>query len=164
VAATTLKVAGVEVFAGGVASGRDEIVQSNTRRGVYRKLVLDGDRLSGALLVGDSGEARILSGLLRSGDPVPAELLEPGAGPVAPTPAPGPESIVCSCNTVNRGQIEQAIAQGGLRTPSQVGTVTRAGTGCGGCTAEIEELLDRSSSDGNNPETVGKPAAGIIGG
>ncbi len=163
VAATTLKVAGVEVFAGGVASGRDEIVQSNSRRGVYRKLVLDGDRLSGALLVGDSGEARILSGLLRSGDPVPAGLLEPGAGPVAPAEPPGPESIVCSCNTVNRGQIERAIAQGGLRTPAQVGTVTRAGTGCGGCTAEIEELLDRSS-DGNDPETVGKPAAGIIGG
>ncbi|HEU0317927.1 MAG TPA: (2Fe-2S)-binding protein, partial [Solirubrobacteraceae bacterium] len=72
------------------------------------------------------------------------------------------ESIVCSCNAVKRGQIEQAIAQGGLRTPAQVGTVTRAGTGCGGCTAEIEELLDRSS-DGNNPETAGKPAAGIIG-
>ncbi len=162
VAATTLKVAGVEVFAGGVASGRDEIVQSNTRRGVYRKLVLDGDRLSGALLVGDSAEARILSGLLRSGDPVPAELLEPGAGPVAPAQPPGPESVVCACNAVKRGQIEQAIAQGGLRTPAQVGTVTRAGTGCGGCTAEIEELLDRSS-DRNNPETVGKPPAGIIG-
>ncbi|MEA2264991.1 MAG: ferredoxin-nitrate reductase, partial [Solirubrobacteraceae bacterium] len=161
VAATTLKVAGVEVFAGGEASGRDEIVQSNTRRGVYRKLVLRGDRLSGALLVGDSAEARVLSGLLRTGDPVPAELLEPGGAAPAPVGPPGPESIVCSCNSVNRGEVERAIRTGGLRTAAQVGTVTRAGTGCGGCAAEIEELLDRSS-DGNNAETAGKPAGGMI--
>jgi ferredoxin-nitrate reductase len=160
IAATTLKVAGVEVFAGGVAGGPDEIVQSNTRRGVYRKLVLDGDRLSGALLVGDSAEARILSGLLRSGEPVPAGLLEPGGAPVAVEP-PGPETVVCSCNAVTHGQIAAAIASGGLRTPAQVGNVTRAGTGCGGCLAQIEEVLDRSS-DGNNPETIGKPAAGMI--
>ena len=52
VTSTTLKVAGVDVFAGGVAGGRDEIVHSDTRRGIYRKLVLDGDSLAGALLVG----------------------------------------------------------------------------------------------------------------
>ncbi len=161
VAATTLKVAGVEVFAGGAAAGRDEIVQSNTRRGVYRKLVLDGDRLSGALLVGDSAEARILSGLLRSGDPVPAELLEPGGAPAAGAAPPGPEEVVCSCNFVTRGEIETAIRAGGLRTAAQVGTTTRAGTGCGGCAAQLEELLDRSS-DGNESETVGKPGAGML--
>ncbi len=160
IGATTLKVAGVEVFAGGVAAGRDEVVQSNTRRGVYRKLVLDGDRLSGALLVGDSAEARLLSGLLRSGDPVPAALLEPGGAPVA-VQAPGPETVVCSCNAVTQGQIAAAIAGGGLRTAAQVGNVTRAGTGCGGCAAQIEELLDRSS-DGNDAETAGKPAGGMI--
>ena len=160
VAATTLKVAGVEVFAGGVAGGIDEIVQSNTRRGTYRKLVLDGDRLSGALLVGDSAEARVLSGLLRSGEPVPPELLEPGGTRVA-AETPGPEAVVCSCNAVTQGQIAAAIGNGGLRTVAQVGNATRAGTGCGGCTAQIEELLDRSS-DGNNPETAGKPARGMI--
>jgi ferredoxin-nitrate reductase len=160
VTATTLKVAGVEVFAGGAAAGRDEIVQSNTRTGVYRKLVLDGDRLSGVLLVGDSAEARVLSGLLRSGDAVPADLLEPGATPVEAVP-PGPETVVCSCNFVTHGEIDSAIRAGGLRTPAQVGTVTRAGTGCGGCTAQIEELLDRSP-DGNKAETAGKSDAGML--
>ncbi|MGI8801272.1 MAG: molybdopterin-dependent oxidoreductase [Solirubrobacteraceae bacterium] len=160
VAATTLKVAGVEVFAGGVVTGRDEIVQSNTRRGVYRKLILEGDRLRGALLVGDSAEARILSGLLRSGDPVPDELLEPGGKPVETAP-PGPEAIICSCNCVTHGEIEQAILAGGLRTPAQIGTITRAGTGCGGCAAQLEEMLDRSS-DGNTTETAGKPAPGML--
>ena len=153
VPATMLKVAGVELFAGGVGAGRDEIVQSNTRTGTYRKLVLDGDRLTGALLVGDSGDARVLSGLLRSGDPVPAHVLEPGGATPVTTAPPGPETVVCSCNCVTQGTLETAIRQGGLRTPAQVGNVTRAGTGCGGCVAQIEELLDRSC-DGN----TGRPS------
>ena len=35
-------------------AGHDEIVLSDTRRGVYRRLVLDGDRLTGGVLVGDA--------------------------------------------------------------------------------------------------------------
>ena len=124
--------------------------------------MLDGDRLSGALLVGSTKEARVLSGLLRSGDPVPADLLEPGGGtPVAAAP-PGPETVVCSCNFVTHGAIDQAIRSGGLRTPAQVGNVTRAGTGCGGCLAQIEELLEDRSSDRNSAETSGKPTDRMI--
>ncbi|HEY5196405.1 MAG TPA: molybdopterin-dependent oxidoreductase [Solirubrobacteraceae bacterium] len=141
VTSTTLKVAGVDVFAGGAAEGRDEIVQSDTRRGIYRKLVLSGDSLAGALLVGDTKEARVLSGLLRSGDPVPAQVLVPGSAP-GPPAAAAASDIVCSCNAVRRGELEKAIRSGGLRTLAQVGNVTRAGTGCGGCAADLEEMLD----------------------
>ena len=139
------------MFAGGVAAGRDEVVHSNTRRGVYRKLVLDGDRLSGALLVGDSAEARLLSGLLRSGDPVPAALLEPGGAPVA-VQAPGPETVVCSCNAVTQGQIAAAIA---ARRPADGGPRPATTPGrnllpVAPDRAQIEELLDRSTPDGND--------------
>ncbi|HEX3875001.1 MAG TPA: molybdopterin-dependent oxidoreductase [Solirubrobacteraceae bacterium] len=141
ITSTTLKVAGVDVFAGGVADGRDEIVHSDTRRGVYRKLVLQGDSLAGALLVGDTSEARVLSGLLRSGEVVPPEVLAPGATPGPPV-APAASDVVCSCNAVRRGELEKAIRAGGLRTLAQVGRATRAGTGCGGCAADLEEMLD----------------------
>ncbi len=140
VTSTTLKVAGVDVFAGGVADGADEIVHSDTRRGIYRKLVLKGERLSGALLVGDVSEARVLSGLLRSGEPVPPEVLSPGAAPGPPVPAAASDTI-CSCNAVKRGELEKAIRNGGLRTLAQVGNATRAGTGCGGCVADLESML-----------------------
>jgi ferredoxin-nitrate reductase len=140
VTSTTLKVAGVDVFAGGVAAGRDEIVHSDSRRGIYRKLVLNGDSLVGALLVGDTSDARALSGLLRSGDPVPPHVLSPGASPGPPVAAAATD-IVCSCNAVRRGELEKAIRTGGLRTLAQVGNVTRAGTGCGGCAADLEEML-----------------------
>ena len=83
---TTLKVSGVDVYAGGasaaaIGGGQDEIVHSDTRRGVYSRLVLDGERLVGSSLVGDASGARRMSELLRSGDAVPPDLLAGGAAP-----------------------------------------------------------------------------------
>jgi ferredoxin-nitrate reductase len=138
--ATTLKVAGVDVFAGGSASGEDgddEIVLSDSRRGAYRKLVLRDDRLRGAVLVGDLADARRLSELLRSGAPVPDDVLSPGTS--APAPLDG---VVCSCNQVTRAEIDDAIRARALRTVAQVGNATRAGTGCGSCARDIQTLID----------------------
>jgi ferredoxin-nitrate reductase len=157
VTATTLKVAGVDVFAGGTPLAEeddDELVVSDTRRGSYRRLILRGDTLQGAQLVGDVTQARGLSELLRSAEPVPAALLGPGAAP-AETLDEDPDELVCSCNAVKRATIAAAIAGGGLRTIAQVGTATRAGTGCGSCAAELQAML-RSSSDRNTTETVAK--------
>jgi NAD(P)H-nitrite reductase large subunit len=145
VQATTLKVSGVDVYAGGgsaavAAPGHDEIVLSDTRRGIYRRLVLDGDRLVGGVLVGDASAARQLSELLRSGDEVPFELLE-GGGVAAKPLSEDPGATVCSCNGVTVGDVQSAIRRSGLQTVAQVGVVTRATTGCGGCTADVEQLL-----------------------
>ncbi|MFL5831144.1 MAG: molybdopterin-dependent oxidoreductase [Solirubrobacteraceae bacterium] len=163
VPSTTLKVAGVDVFAGGASHGPEEVVFSDTRHAVYRKLVLDGDRLAGAVLVGDTRGARTLSERLRSGEPIDESLVFAGETPAA---NPGDaRAVICSCNSVTRGQIDAAIRTGGLSTPVQVGRVTRAGTGCGSCTTEIESILaehDSGSSDRNTSGTAGKPPARII--
>jgi NAD(P)H-nitrite reductase large subunit len=144
VPATTLKVAGVELFAGGASAagdGQDEIVWSDGRSGVYRKLVLEGERLAGAVLVGDAGDGRRLSELLRRGGAVPDQLLgPPGSGAEQPT-EPDPGDLICSCNAVTRGEIEQAIRAGGLTTVPQVSRATRAATGCGSCAPEVERLI-----------------------
>jgi ferredoxin-nitrate reductase len=152
--ATTLKVAGVDVFAGGASSGTDgddEVVLSDSRRGVYRKLVLREDRLRGAVLVGDLAGARRLSELLRSQAPVPDELLAPTGGDPAPAP---PDGIVCSCNQVTRAEIEDAIRARALRSVAQVGNATRAATGCGSCARDVQALLDAHSSDRAREESV----------
>jgi ferredoxin-nitrate reductase len=149
IAATTLKVSGVDVYAGGesaasVPGGHDEIVMSDTRRGIYRRLVLDGERLTGAALVGDASAARQLSELLRSGEPVPAQLLEPAASRATPI-AEDPAATVCSCNVVTVGEVQKAIRRDGLTTVAQVGLRTRATTGCGGCARDVQELLDAAA-------------------
>jgi ferredoxin-nitrate reductase len=168
VPATTLKVAGVDLFAGGAQAavgGQEEVVWSDGRRGAYRKLVLDGDRLAGALLVGDAAGARELSGLLRAGGQVPERLLcPPGARP--PEPAdPDPSETLCSCNDVTRGAIEAAIRAGGLTSLPQVSRATRAATGCGSCAREVEELLRcaNDSSIRNTGVTAGKRREATIG-
>jgi NAD(P)H-nitrite reductase large subunit len=135
------------VYAGGASAGaappgHDEIVLSDTRSGTYRRLVLDGERLTGAALVGDVSAARHLSELLRTGEPVPSGLLETGAS--QPTPealAADPAATLCSCNAVSVGEVQAAIARDGLSTVAQVGARTRATTGCGGCTADVQTLL-----------------------
>jgi ferredoxin-nitrate reductase len=143
VPATTLKVAGVALFAGGdpaAAVSTDEVVFADTRRRRYSRLVLDGDRLASAVLVGDVVHARELSELLRTGAAVPAALLEPGGAPPPPVEWE-PSEIVCSCNTVTCGQVLEAIRRDGLSTLAGLGRATRAGTGCGGCSADLDALL-----------------------
>ena len=48
---------------------------------------------------------------------------------------------VCHCKGVTDGQIRTAI-DAGARTPLEIGTYCRAGTGCGGCLPEVCRLLD----------------------
>ena len=50
--------------------------------------------------------------------------------------------IICHCFEVSREEIENAIREKGLKTVEEVGEVTNAGTGCGGCQEQIQEILD----------------------
>jgi len=60
VVATNLKVSGVSVFSAGDFMGSDgseSILLSDVRRGTYKKLVISGGRLTGAVLIGDTSDA-----------------------------------------------------------------------------------------------------------
>jgi nitrite reductase (NADH) large subunit len=60
VVATNLKVSGVSVFSAGDfmgADGSEAIVLNDIRHGTYKKLVISGGRLTGAVLVGDVADA-----------------------------------------------------------------------------------------------------------
>jgi nitrite reductase [NAD(P)H] large subunit len=74
VLATNLKVSGVNVFSAGdflgAAAGADEIVLSDPGAGVYKKLVVAGDRLAGAVLFGDTADGLWYLDLIRSGSSV----------------------------------------------------------------------------------------------
>jgi nitrite reductase [NAD(P)H] large subunit len=75
VVATNLKVSGVSVFSAGEFLGSDRseaIVLSDFRRGVYKKLVIEDGRLTGAVLVGDTADALWYLGLIRNRENVGA--------------------------------------------------------------------------------------------
>jgi NAD(P)H-nitrite reductase large subunit len=139
--ATTLKVMGIDLFCAGraeAAADEDELLSLDSRSGRYRKLVVAGDRLVGALLLGDLAEVPALHALVEHGGAVPDALL---AGAPAAGVAPSPDATVCSCNSVTRGTIEAAIARGGLERLEQVAAATSASTGCGGCRPAVTALL-----------------------
>ena len=50
--------------------------------------------------------------------------------------------IICHCFEVSREEIENAIREKGLKAVEEVGEATNAGTGCGGCQEQIQEILD----------------------
>jgi ferredoxin-nitrate reductase len=141
VPATTLKVAGIDLFCAGraaeVDAAADEVIALDSRRERYRKLVVRDGRLTGATLLGDLSDARQLRGLIASGGVVPDALLEAGA-PVAPSE---PDQLICSCQVVSSSEIRAAIAEFSLDTVEGVSERTGASTGCGGCRPDVEKLL-----------------------
>jgi nitrite reductase (NADH) large subunit len=65
--ATQLKVSGIEVFSAGDFAekpGRESLVLSDRRGGVYKRVVLEGNRICGAVLFGDTREAARLKELI----------------------------------------------------------------------------------------------------
>jgi len=146
VPATALKVAGVELFCGGdptAAPGDEEVINLDTRRGRYRRLLLRDDRLVGTILLGDLRDAPILREHLAGTQRVPDALLEPmPAGVVAPAGlVEDPASTVCTCMSVTQGEISDAIETLALDSVERVSDQTRAGSGCGSCRPQIKALL-----------------------
>jgi nitrite reductase (NADH) large subunit len=73
VVATNLKVSGVSVFSAGDftgAAGSEAIVLNDARGGTYKKLVISDGRLTGAVLVGDAGDALWYLELIRNEQPI----------------------------------------------------------------------------------------------
>jgi NAD(P)H-dependent nitrite reductase small subunit len=65
--ATQLKVSGIEVFSAGDFSeqaNRESLVLSDKRRGVYKRVVIEGNKICGAVLFGDVREASRLRDLI----------------------------------------------------------------------------------------------------
>ncbi|MFL5303715.1 MAG: FAD-dependent oxidoreductase [Polyangia bacterium] len=146
---TRLKVAGVDVASMGRIDPeleRDEVIQVvETRRGSYRKLIVRGNELIGAMLVGNTAAAPALVQALDRGDPLPDDPLEalcPNAGAAAPACA---DRLVCNCNAVPESRLREAIAAG-ANTVEELALATRAGTGCGSCKTELAQILRREAA------------------
>jgi nitrite reductase (NADH) large subunit len=149
--ATKLKVMGVNVASMGERDGlpTDELVRyEEAESGIYKKLIVRGGKLAGAMLVGDTEAYDDLAALMRSGGEVPrrrAELLfgapaESGNAEFSLAAMPD-DKQVCDCNGVCKGKIVEAI-KAGKTTLLSVGKATRAGTGCGSCKKMIKGLIE----------------------
>ncbi|MFD0373079.1 nitrite reductase large subunit NirB [Streptomyces sp. NPDC059071] len=148
---TKLKLLGVDVAsfgdAHGTAEGCLDVVYSDSRSGIYKKLVVDGEgRLLGGVLVGDAESYGMLRPLTGSRPPVSPEQLVLPAGvgaPVALGPSALPDdAVICSCHNVTKHAITQCTSL------PEVKKCTKAGTGCGSCVKVIEKLLPAATDKG----------------
>ncbi|MEW2518090.1 nitrite reductase large subunit NirB [Actinacidiphila alni] len=148
---TKLKLLGVDVAsfgdAHGAADGCLDVLYSDSRSGVYRKLVMGADgTLLGGILVGDAESYGILRPLTGSVPPVAAEhlVLPAGAGaPVQLGPGALPdEAVICSCHNVTKGRIRGAVTEHSCTSVPEVKKCTKAGTGCGSCEKVLGRLVD----------------------
>ncbi|MFI8302870.1 nitrite reductase large subunit NirB [Streptomyces sp. NPDC085927] len=147
---TKLKLLGVDVASFGDAHGATagclDVVYSDSRAGLYKKLVIGGDgTLLGGILVGDAEAYGTLRAFTGSVPPVPPEslVLPAGAGaPVQLGPSALPdEAVVCSCHNVTKGTIRGAVTEHGCTTVPEVKKCTKAGTGCGSCVKVLGQLV-----------------------
>ena len=51
------------------------------------------------------------------------------------------DEIVCNCMQITKGEIVEAIKTGNLKTIDEVGDATEAGTACGSCHDDIDDIL-----------------------
>lgn len=143
-----LKLSGLDLCSLGISevpansSGYEEILFIDKAERYYKKCIIKDDRLVGAILIGDKNEfaefKMLIEGkvelserrikLLRSG-----RVSEPVLG-----------KLVCSCNHVGSGNIENLIASG-CESLAELCQKSGAGLGCGSCKPEIQNLINRRS-------------------
>lgn len=56
----------------------------------------------------------------------------------------GSNKIICTCNQVTEQQIEDAILNDNCDTVEKIQDKTEAGTVCGGCIEDIEEITQKT--------------------
>jgi nitrite reductase (NADH) large subunit len=151
---TKLKVTGIDLFSAGNfmgGEGCEEIVMSDPFAGVYKKLVVQDDKLVGACLYGDTVDGSWYFKLLREGRSVAdirdklmfgesniGDVGHEGHSKAATMPD---EAEVCGCNGVTKGAICKAIKDKGLFTLDEVRKHTKASASCGSCTGLVEQIL-----------------------
>jgi nitrite reductase (NADH) large subunit len=151
---TKLKVTGIDLFSAGNfegGKGTEEIVLSDPIGGVYKKLVIQDDKLVGACLYGDTVDGSWYFKLLREGRKIHdiRDKLMFGESNIGDTGHEGNTRAaamadtdeVCGCNGVTKGKICKAIKEKGLFTLDEVRKHTKASASCGSCTGLVEQLL-----------------------
>ena len=154
VTSTKLKVTGVDLFSAGDfigGSDSEQIVLHDAAGGVYKKLVIKGNRIVGSVMYGDTVDGAWYFQLLRDkhdihemrehlmfGQSHLGNLGHHGQNKAAAMP----DSMeVCGCNGVPKGAIVKCIKEKGLFTLDDVRRHTKASSSCGSCTGLVEQIL-----------------------
>ena len=156
---TKLKVTGCDLFSAGdfaEAEDREDIVFRDPARGVYKRLILKGNRIIGAVMYGDTSDGAWFYSKIKDGSDV-SEMRETlifgpsfqGSAPSDPLSAVAAlpdDAEICGCNGVCKGKIVEAI-NGGATSLDMIRAQTKASASCGTCSGLVEQVLASTLGD-----------------
>src|SRR3546814_34447 len=164
---TKLKVTGIDLYSlGDFADGddREEIVLRDATAGVYKRVVLQGDRIIGTVLYGETSDGAWFNDLKKKQTDISAmrETLIFGQAyqggspldPMAAVAALPDDAEICGCNGVCKGKIVSTMTEKGLTSLDDVRAHTKASASCGSCTGLVEQLMALTLGDSYNPAAV----------
>ncbi|MCM3669138.1 nitrite reductase large subunit NirB [Mesobacillus maritimus] len=154
---TGLKVSGVDLFSAGEINDDPKtksIKVHNEFDGVYKKVIIRDNKISGIVLYGDTKDSsRLFRMLLKKEDVsgmTSVSILESGCcggGESSDVATMAADEIVCGCNGVTKGTIVEAIQTKDLTSVEEVGSCTNAGRSCGRCKSLISDILAHALGD-----------------
>ena len=153
---TKLKLLGVDVGSIGDAQGATPGSRSyrfiDEATAAYRRLVVsaDGQHVLGAVLVGDNSYYDTLLQYAQNGIKLPQEpasliLPQSGGSPALGVDALPAAATICSCHNVSKGAVCCQV-DAGVTDLGELKAITKAGTGCGGCSALLKQVFEHELS------------------
>ncbi len=171
VTSTKLKVTGIDLFSAGNftgGEGTEEILLHDSIGGVYKKLILQGDRIVGGVLYGDTVDGSWYLQMMRDSQNIAqirdhlmfgqSHLGNTGHQGQSNAATMADEMEVCGCNGVCKGAIVKSIKEKGLFSLEDVRKHTKASSSCGSCTGLVEQILASTVGGAYAPaQTATKP-------
>jgi len=162
IVSTKLKVSGIDLFSAGEFLGDDnnecdeEVVVRDASMGVYKRLIINNNKIKGIVLYGDTSDSAWFLDLLKKQENIsdmrPTLLFGQayqGGGDVDPTAAVAAladSAEICGCNGVCKSVVVDSI-KAGNHTLEGVRDASKASSSCGSCTGLVEQLLTYTLGD-----------------
>lgn len=152
---TKLKLIGIDVasFGDPFTSEPDcrSIVFEDSNKGIYKRINIsnDGKNLLGGILIGEAASYNMLLQTVKNNvilPPNPEDLIlgtrgEPGNEGAGVMSLPD-DALICSCESVSKATIAQAVKEGNMTSLDEIKKCTKAGTCCGGCIPLVKDLIN----------------------
>jgi len=154
VVSTKLKISGVDVFSAGDfmgTPGADVIELMDKVGGVYKKIVMEDDKIKGVVMFGDTADGPTFFQWMQDGKDVSEQrstmlfsasgLGDSGHSGEDLASAMADDTVVCGCNGVTKKDVVDSIVKDGLTTRKEITACTKAAGSCGGCAGLVDQLL-----------------------
>ncbi|MGB3502888.1 MAG: nitrite reductase large subunit NirB [Mesorhizobium sp.] len=164
---TKLKVTGIDLYSiGDFADGedREEIILRDASAGIYKRVILQDNKVIGTVLFGETGDGAWFNDLKKKATDISemrdtlifGQAFQGGvsADPLSAVAALADDAEICGCNGVCKGTITSTMTAKGLTSLDDVRAHTKASASCGSCTGLVEKLMTLTLGDSYNPAAV----------